>query len=145
MAKSLRGQDGIQERLRRVALAIGSEGRPQTFENRSAILIGAVPNREWLFGRVPHRNQIIRYGGVSSVRKAIIPHRSKSLEVTLRLTISTRMLDIETAWTLNLLLTKLSSCRKCSKRRRLGHSAQATLRPRIGDLCNSKICLCLAS
>ena len=30
------------------------------------------------------------------------------------------------AWTLNASLTRSSSCRKCSKRRILGHSAQAT-------------------
>jgi hypothetical protein len=36
------------------------------------------------------------------------------------------LLDIETEWTLNASLTRLSSYRKCSKRRILGHSAQAT-------------------
>jgi hypothetical protein len=36
------------------------------------------------------------------------------------------MLDIETEWTLNALLTTSSSYRKCSKRRTLDHSAQAT-------------------
>jgi len=44
----------------------------------------------------------------------------------LRLTIATLMSDIETEWTLNASLTRLSSYRKCSKRRILGHSAQAT-------------------
>jgi hypothetical protein len=42
------------------------------------------------------------------------------------LTVSTLMLDIETEWTLNASLTRLSSYRKCSKRRILGRSAQAT-------------------
>jgi hypothetical protein len=36
------------------------------------------------------------------------------------------MLDIETEWTLNALLTTSSSYRKCSKRRTLDHSAQVT-------------------
>jgi len=36
------------------------------------------------------------------------------------------LLDIETEWTLNALLTTSSSYRKCSKRRTLDHSAQAT-------------------
>ena len=36
------------------------------------------------------------------------------------------LLDIETEWTWNALLTTLSSYRKCSKRPILGHSAQAT-------------------
>jgi len=36
------------------------------------------------------------------------------------------------AWTLNASLTRLSSYRKCSKRRILDHSAQATSRLRIG-------------
>jgi hypothetical protein len=48
-----------------------------------------------------------------------------------RLTNATLMLDIETEWTLNALLTRLSSYRKCSKRRILGHSAQATSLPPI--------------
>src|SRR5580704_4097657 len=39
---------------------------------------------------------------------------------------------IETEWTLNASLTRFSSYRKCSKRRILGHSAQATSRLRIG-------------
>ena len=43
-----------------------------------------------------------------------------------RLTIAVLMLDIETEWTLNALLTTSSSYRKCSKRRTLDHSAQAT-------------------
>jgi hypothetical protein len=36
------------------------------------------------------------------------------------------MSDIGTEWTLNASLTRLGSYRKCSKRRILGHSAQAT-------------------
>src|ERR1035438_6038024 len=48
------------------------------------------------------------------------------MDVPLRLTIATLMLDIETEWTLNASLTRLSSYRKCLKRRILGHSAQAT-------------------
>jgi hypothetical protein len=43
-----------------------------------------------------------------------------------RLTVAVLMLDIETEWTLNALLTTSSSYRKCSKRRTLDHSAQAT-------------------
>jgi hypothetical protein len=43
-----------------------------------------------------------------------------------RLTITTPMLDIGTEWTLNASLTISSSYKKCSKRRTLGHSAQAT-------------------
>ena len=43
----------------------------------------------------------------------------------LRLTVAVLMLDIETEWTLNALLTTSSSYRKCSKRRTLDHSAQA--------------------
>jgi hypothetical protein len=43
-----------------------------------------------------------------------------------RLTIAVLMLDIETEWTLNASLTTSSSYRKCSKRRTLDHSAQAT-------------------
>jgi hypothetical protein len=49
----------------------------------------------------------------------------------LRLTNATLMLDIETEWTLNASLTTSSSYRKCSKRRILGHSAQATSLRRI--------------
>ena len=44
----------------------------------------------------------------------------------LRLTITTVMSDIGTEWTLNASLTIFGSYRKCSKRRTLGHSAQAT-------------------
>src|ERR1700691_2806284 len=62
---------------------------------------------------------------------AIMPHRSKSLGVPLRLTIATVMLDIGTEWTLNASLTRLSRYRRCSKRRISGHSAQATSRLRI--------------
>src|ERR1700756_4524025 len=43
-----------------------------------------------------------------------------------RLTVAVLMLDIVTEWTLNALLTTSSSYRKCSKRRILDHSAQAT-------------------
>jgi hypothetical protein len=43
-----------------------------------------------------------------------------------RLTVAVLMLDIEAEWTLNASLTRLGSYRKCSKRRILGHSAQAT-------------------
>ena len=43
-----------------------------------------------------------------------------------RLTHSHFVLDDCDAWTLNASLTRLSSYRKCSKRRILGHSAQAT-------------------
>jgi len=52
-------------------------------------------------------------------------------EMSPRLTIAMLMLDIETEWTLNASLTTSSSYRKCSKRRILGHSAQATSRLRI--------------
>jgi hypothetical protein len=45
------------------------------------------------------------------------------MPIPLGLTTATLMLDIETEWTLNALLPRLSSYRKCSK---LGHSAQAT-------------------
>jgi hypothetical protein len=48
------------------------------------------------------------------------------VEMPLRLTNATLMSDIETEWTLNASLTILSSYGKCSKRRILGHSAQAT-------------------
>jgi hypothetical protein len=48
-----------------------------------------------------------------------------------RLTIAVLMLDIETEWTLNASLTTSSSYRKCSKRRTLDHSAQATSLPPI--------------
>src|SRR5580704_10920454 len=48
-----------------------------------------------------------------------------------RLTIRTLMLDSEAEWTLNALLTTSSSYRKCSKRRTLDHSAQATSLLRI--------------
>src|SRR5713101_3548453 len=43
-----------------------------------------------------------------------------------RLTGPRRLLDDCDAWTLNASLTRLGSYRKCSKRRILGHSAQAT-------------------
>ena len=43
-----------------------------------------------------------------------------------RLTVAVLMLDIETEWMLNASLTTSSSYRKCSKRRTLDHSAQAT-------------------
>ena len=44
----------------------------------------------------------------------------------LRIDLSAFLLDIETGWTLNALLARLSSFRKCSKRRILDHSARAT-------------------
>jgi len=50
----------------------------------------------------------------------------KALQTTPRL-----LLDDCDAWTLNASLTRLSSYRKCSKRRILGRSAQATSRLRI--------------
>src|SRR5690348_13648292 len=43
-----------------------------------------------------------------------------------RLTVAVLMLDIVTEWTLNASLTTSSSYRKCSNRRTLDHSAQAT-------------------
>jgi hypothetical protein len=48
------------------------------------------------------------------------------MPMPLRLTNAPPMLDIEMEWTLNASLMRLSSYRKCSKRRILGHSAQAT-------------------
>jgi hypothetical protein len=57
--------------------------------------------------------------------------RRHDMQMPLRLTIAMLMLDIETAWTLNALLTRSSRYRKCSKRRISGHSAQATSRLRI--------------
>ena len=48
-----------------------------------------------------------------------------------RLTVAVLMLDIETEWTLNASLTTSSSYRKCSKRRTLDRSAQATSRLQI--------------
>src|ERR1700691_6798471 len=59
-------------------------------------------------------------------------------QMPLRLTIATRMLDIGTAWTLNASLTRFSNCRRCSKHRILGHSAQVTFWPRIGGTTKSK-------
>ena len=56
-----------------------------------------------------------------------------------RLTVAVLMLDIETEWTLNALLTTSSSYRKCSKRRTLDHSAQATSRMRIVGMMKSKL------
>ena len=53
------------------------------------------------------------------------------MRMPLRLTIAPHMLDIGSKSTLNASLTRLSSYRKCSKRRILGHSAQATYRLRI--------------
>jgi hypothetical protein len=50
------------------------------------------------------------------------------------------LLDDCDAWTLNASLTRLSSYRKCSKRRTLGHSAQATsLPPTEGTMKCSRI------
>jgi len=49
----------------------------------------------------------------------------------LRIDLPAFLLDIETEWTLNALLTTSSSYRKCSKRRTLDHSAQAISRLRI--------------
>jgi hypothetical protein len=43
-----------------------------------------------------------------------------------RLTVAALLLDIETEWTLNALLTTSSSYRKCLKLRTLDHSPQAT-------------------
>ena len=48
------------------------------------------------------------------------------MQMPLRLTIATLMLDIETEWTLNAPSTTSSSYKKCSTRRILDHSAQAT-------------------
>ena len=47
-------------------------------------------------------------------------------QCSFRLTIAVLVLDIETEWTLNASLTTSSSYRRCSKRRTLDHSAQAT-------------------
>jgi hypothetical protein len=47
------------------------------------------------------------------------------MEMALRFDLHAFLLDIETEWTLNALLTISSSYRKCSKRRTLDHSAQA--------------------
>jgi hypothetical protein len=52
--------------------------------------------------------------------------QSWSSESSLRIDLCAVLLDIETEWTLNRLLTTSSSYRKCSKRRTLDHSAQAT-------------------
>ena len=48
------------------------------------------------------------------------------IQMPFSLTIATSLLDIGAKWTLSASLATLSSCRKCSKRRILGHSAQAT-------------------
>jgi hypothetical protein len=59
-----------------------------------------------------------------------------------RLTLTTLMLDIETEWTLNALLTTSSSYGKCSKRRTLGHLAQAISLLQIeGTMKTSRIAL----
>ena len=55
------------------------------------------------------------------------------MQMRLCLTIAMLMLDSETEWTWNASLTRSSSYRKCSKRRILGHSAQATSLRRIED------------
>jgi hypothetical protein len=60
------------------------------------------------------------------------------MQVPLRLTIATVMLDIGTEWTLNASLTRFSSYRRCSKHRILGHSAQVTFWLRIGGTMKSK-------
>jgi hypothetical protein len=52
-------------------------------------------------------------------------------QCSFRLTHSGFVLDDGKGWTLNASLTTLSSYRKCSKRRTLDHSAQATSRPQI--------------
>jgi hypothetical protein len=57
--------------------------------------------------------------------------RRQDTQMPLRLTIATLMSHIETEWTLNASLTRLNSYGKCSKRRILGHSAQATSLPPI--------------
>jgi hypothetical protein len=51
-----------------------------------------------------------------------------------KLTARRLLLDDGDAWTLNASLTRLSSSRKCSKRRILGHSARATFRPPIENM-----------
>jgi hypothetical protein len=62
------------------------------------------------------------------------------MHIPLGLTTAPHLLDIETEWTLNARLTRLSSYRKCSKRRTLGHSAQATsLLPIAGTTKSSHI------
>jgi hypothetical protein len=57
--------------------------------------------------------------------------RIPQMEMASRLTVAALMLDIETEWTLNALLTTSSSYRKCSKRQTLDRSAQATSLLRI--------------
>ena len=61
---------------------------------------------------------------------ALPPIRSQSegfhASCRFELTVPRLLLDDCEAWTLNASLTRLSSYRKCSKRRILGHSAQAT-------------------
>ena len=58
----------------------------------------------------------------------------------LRIDLYAVLLDIGTKWMLNAPLTRLSSYRKCSKRRILGHSAQATsLLPIAGTTKSSHI------
>ncbi len=59
-----------------------------------------------------------------------------------RLTAPCLLLDDCDAWTLNASLTRLSTYRRCSKRRILGHSAQATsLLPIAGTTKSSHIAL----
>jgi len=58
----------------------------------------------------------------------------KTCECRFRLTNATLMSDIGTEWTLNASSTIFSSYRKCSKRRILGRSAQATSLLRIDGM-----------
>ena len=64
---------------------------------------------------------------LSACHALVVPQMKTARRLTCRL--SVRYCG---AWTLNGSLTRLSSYRKCSKRRILGHSAQAIWRPRIG-------------
>ena len=64
-------------------------------------------------------------GEVNAEWLCVLPALADTSLTPSRLTVAVLMLDIETEWTLNALLTTSSSYRKCSKRRTLDHSAQA--------------------
>jgi hypothetical protein len=85
-------------------------------------------------GQIPHH-------GCEYRARALI-FVTHDIQMPLRLTIATLMLDVVNAWTLNALLMRSSSYRRCSKRRILDHSGQATSLLPIEDTTSGKPATC---
>jgi hypothetical protein len=116
--------------------------------NSATVRLSTVASFTWLICHPPRNNSCLnrrtaanrKVTGWGALRFISSPREGFQASCPLSLTGLTAqclLLDDCDAWTLNASLTTLSSSRKCSKRRILGHSAQATYRLRIAGTMKS--------